>query len=271
MLEPANNAGSGDRADLVTTKRPNIRLADMTLAPATRTQLGRVLYEQRQRDVLASHGFAPLRRLLLTGSSGTGKSTSAAALAAELSLPLVTVRLDTLTSKYAGETAVKLRVIYAAMTHPRAVYLLDGLAAIEARLTSLHDLGEARRIVNMFLTFLDENQPDSLTVAVADHPSLLDAALLRRFDAIVSYYLPDPAQALALLRRRLAAVNTSAVSWDEVANHVKSLTQGALVRAAKSATKQAVLSHTDSLSTAALITSLTELRTPGNAMGFSRT
>jgi SpoVK/Ycf46/Vps4 family AAA+-type ATPase len=43
------------------------------------------------RGPLESHGFAPLRRPLLTGPAGTGKPTSASALATELALPLVTV------------------------------------------------------------------------------------------------------------------------------------------------------------------------------------
>ncbi len=109
----------------MTTEYPDVRLSDMTLAPATREQLERVLHEQRQRDLLESHGFAPLHRLLLTGPAGTGKSMTASALATELSLPLVTIRIDALISKYTGETAAKLRVIFDAMARPRTVYLFD--------------------------------------------------------------------------------------------------------------------------------------------------
>jgi SpoVK/Ycf46/Vps4 family AAA+-type ATPase len=42
----------------------------MTLNTATREQLDRVLHEQRQRDLLESHGFSPIHRLLLTGPPG---------------------------------------------------------------------------------------------------------------------------------------------------------------------------------------------------------
>jgi SpoVK/Ycf46/Vps4 family AAA+-type ATPase len=68
----------------------------------------------------------------------------------------------------------------------------------------------------MFLSFLDGTQPESLIVAVADHPTLLDDALLSRFDAVIAYYLPDSAQALDLLRRRLCAMNTSALCHEYV-------------------------------------------------------
>ena len=270
-MEPAGDgARGGDLADLVTTEYPDVRLADMALAPATGAQLERVLHEQRHRDLLAARGFAPLRRLLFTGRTGTGKSMTAAALATELSLPLVTIHLDTLTNKYAGEIPVKLRVIYDAMARRRTVYRFEGLDAIEARQHSWEDIGEARRVLNMFLVFLDGTQPESLIVAVAEHASLLDDALLRRFDAVIRCALPDPGQALELLRQRLAAVNTSAVSWHELGDHVEGLSQAALVRAAESAAKRAILHEEGSASTATLVAALGEIREPRRVTGFGR-
>jgi SpoVK/Ycf46/Vps4 family AAA+-type ATPase len=250
----------GELADLVTAEYPDIRLSDMTLGETTRAQLDRVLHEQRQRHLLESHGFAPSHRLLLTGPPGTGKSMTASALATELSLPLFTIRLDALISKYMGETSAKLRVIFDATVRTRAVYLFDEFDAIGAQRTAGNDVGEARRILNTFLLFLDDTQPESLVVAATNHPALLDTALFRRFDAVIAYALPDSAQAVDVLRRRLGTVNTSGVSWDEVGNQVNGLSQAELVRAAESAAKRAILEGSDSVSTAALATSLAERR-----------
>jgi SpoVK/Ycf46/Vps4 family AAA+-type ATPase len=277
-VEPADNPRRGDLTDLVTTQHPNVRLSEMTLAPATRAHLDRVLHEQRRRELLEAHGFAPLRRLLLTGPPGTGKSLTAAALATELSLPLVTIRIEALINRHTGEPTAKLPVIFDAMARPRTVYLFDDLDAIGARQLagtakdmSGNDIVDARRILDMFLSFLDETQPESVAAAVTDHRSLLDNALLRRFDAVISYTLPHPAQAVALLRQRLVTMNTSKVSWDEVADHVKGLSPARLARAAESAAKQTILSNGDSLSTAALVRSLGELRNTHHVTGFSRT
>ena len=267
-MEPADGL-----ADLVATEYPEVRLSNMTLAPATREKLERVLQEQRQRDLLESRGFAPLHRLLLTGPPGTGKSMTASALAAELSLPLVTIRIDALISKYTGETTTKLRIVFDAMACPRTVYLFDDFfdefGAIGAWQMAGSDIVDARRILTMFLSFLDDTQPESLIIAVTDHRSLLDDALLRRFDAVIPYALPDSPQALDLLRHRLAAMNTSTVSWNEIAEHVKGLSHAGLVRAAESAAKRAILSESDSLSTAALITALGEHRRIHHLTGFS--
>jgi SpoVK/Ycf46/Vps4 family AAA+-type ATPase len=185
---------------------------------------------------------------------------TASALASELSLPLFTIRLDALISKYMGETSAKLRVIFDATVRTRAVYLFDEFDAIGAQRTAGNDVGEARRILNTFLLFLDDTQPESLVVAATNHPALLDTALFRRFDSVIAYALPDSTQAVDVLRRRLGAVNTSGVSWDEVDNHVNGLSQAELVRAAESAAKRAILDGNDSISTAALITSLAERR-----------
>ncbi len=255
----------GELADLVTAEYPDVRLSDMTLSASTRRSLDRVLHEQRQRDRIEAHGFAPIHRLLLVGPPGTGKSMTASALATELSLPLFTIRLDALISKYMGETSTKLRTIFDATARTRAVYLFDEFDALGAQRTAGNDVGEARRILNTFLLFLDDTQPESLVVAATNHPGLLDTALFRRFDAVVAYALPSSVEAVDVLRRRLAAMDTSAVSWEEVADHVNELSQAELVRAAESAAKRAILYESDSVQTSGLVAALDERRTARNA------
>ena len=94
----------GELAGLMTVSYPDVS-RQMTLKPDVLKQLERVVVEQRQRDQLEEHGLEPIHRLLLLGPPGTGKSMSAAALAHDLSLPLFTIQLDVLISKYMGETA----------------------------------------------------------------------------------------------------------------------------------------------------------------------
>jgi SpoVK/Ycf46/Vps4 family AAA+-type ATPase len=101
----------GELAGLITASYPKTRLADMALDDLVRHRIERVLTEQRQRDRLRQHGFAPMRKLLLIGPPGTGKTMTASALAGELGLPLFTIQLDGLITKYMGETAAKLRLV----------------------------------------------------------------------------------------------------------------------------------------------------------------
>jgi hypothetical protein len=60
-------------------------------------------------------------------------------------------------------------------------------------------------------------------------------------------------------------MDTSAVSWEEVANHVTELSQAELVRAAESAAKRAILDESDSMQTPGLVAALDERRTARNA------
>ena len=104
------------RADLVPLTRAGVervvlypfgKTAEMALDPTTHDRIKRVLTEQRDRAHIQSHGLAPLRRLLLVGPPGTGKTMTAAALARELSIPLFSIQLHSLITKYLGETAAK--------------------------------------------------------------------------------------------------------------------------------------------------------------------
>ena len=80
--------------------------------------------------MLARHGLRPARRLLLIGPPGTGKTSTARVLAGELGLPLFAIRLDTIITKFMGETAAKLRLIFDALVETRGVYLFDEVDAL---------------------------------------------------------------------------------------------------------------------------------------------
>ncbi|TVS18484.1 MAG: AAA family ATPase [Planctomycetaceae bacterium] len=101
----------GELADLVAASYPKTRLVDMVLAEPARKSLERVMVEYRQQAKLRSHGLSARRKLLLVGPPGCGKTMTASALAGELNLPLLSVRLDGLITKYLGESAAKLRQV----------------------------------------------------------------------------------------------------------------------------------------------------------------
>ena len=248
----------GELAGLFTASYPKTRLSEMSLLSSVLVRIRRVLKEQRQRAELHSHGLKP--RLLLVGPPGTGKTMTANALAGELGLPLFSIQLHSLITKYLGETAAKLRLIFDAIEETRAVYLFDEFDALGTDRASRNEVGEVRRVLNSFLQFIEHDVSDSIIVAATNHPDLLDRALLRRFDAVIKFELPTRPVALQVLKNRLALLKTSAVRWSVVSNAASGLSQAELARAADEVIKHAILSRRTYCTSAEIVQALKERR-----------
>lgn len=229
----------GDLADLILTSHPDISLRDLVLPPALSAQLKQVIAEQRQRKRLLDSGFSPVYRLLLEGPPGTGKTMTASVLAHELALPMYTVRLDALMSKFMGETASKLRLVFDEVANQRGVYLFDEFDALGADRAG-NDVGEARRILNSFLVFLENASPESLVVAATNHRAILDRALFRRFDLVLTYERPDVKQAVAVIRARLGSL-AKGTGLAKLGEYCDGLSHADLVKAAEAAAKAALM------------------------------
>jgi SpoVK/Ycf46/Vps4 family AAA+-type ATPase len=250
----------GELAGLLSATYPKTRLADMALDEPVQSRITRVLVEQRQRQQLHEHGLRPLRKLLLLGPPGTGKTMTAAALAGELGLPLFTIQLDGLITKYLGETAAKLRLIFDAIQQTRAAYLFDEFDALGGERAARNEVGEIRRVLNSFLQFLEQDESDSLIVAATNHPQLLDRALFRRFDAVIEYGPPSPQVADKLVRARLSLLDTTSVDWTTVVTAVGGLSHADLAHACEQAAKNAILGHRSRVETADIVDALHERR-----------
>lgn len=250
----------GELAALLSVAYPEVRLASMVLPADLETRLRRVLREQKQQNRLRDHGLAPRRKLLFLGPPGSGKTMTAAALAGELGLPLFTILLEGVITKFMGETAAKLRAVFDAMADTRGVYLFDEFDAIGARRSTSNDVGEIRRVLNSFLQFLEQDESSSLVIAATNHPELLDPALFRRFDDVIEYALPDPEVAHRITEARLATFDTSDLDWSAVTQAVAGLSQAEIARAADEAAKSAVLDGHTRIGTPELLESLAERR-----------
>ena len=256
----------GDLASLLSVSYSDTRLSSMVLPKELEQRLKRIVVEQRQRYRLREHGLSPRRKILLIGPPGSGKTMTAAALAGELSLPLFTVLFDALLTRFMGETASKLRLVFDAMASTRGVYFFDEFDAIGARRAERNDVGEIRRVLNSFLQFLENDDSDSLIIAATNHPELLDFALFRRFDDVIHYVLPDTSIARRIMQAHLSTFKTRNVDWHAAAEACSGMSQAEIARAADESAKRIVLDNRVEVTGDDIDKALAERKLPPNSL-----
>jgi SpoVK/Ycf46/Vps4 family AAA+-type ATPase len=247
---------AGELAGLVSANYPDTKLSDMVLDAAVSHHLSEVVRQYRQRELLRSHGLSPKRKLLLIGPPGCGKTMSASAIAGECGLPLMFVQLHTLITKFMGETAAKLHLVFDAMGQTRGVYLFDEFDAVGAERSIRNDVGEIRRVLNSFLQFLERDDSDSIIIGATNYVGMLDKALFRRFDDVIEYHRPTRAMAKTLVENRLTGFNLEGISWRKLWPSFGTLSHAEIARACEEAARDAVLMGSLDIETAALQRSL---------------
>ena len=254
----------GDLAGLLDVTYPKTLLGNMVLDAEVYAKLARTIREHRQIGKILAHGLSPRRKLLLVGPPGTGKTMTASVLAAELSLPLYRVRLDSLISKYLGETAAKLRLVFDAVQESRGVYFFDEFDAIASQRGLTNDVGEVRRSLNSFLQMIEQDDSTSLVIAATNHPEILDYAVFRRFDDLVNYELPDEPRIVEMLRNILSRYKLSATVLNKLAGAAHELSYADLVRATEDVIKEAIIGDNARISEESLVQLFEERRAMRN-------
>ena len=258
----------GELAELLSIQYPQQHLNQMVVSGTVEKKLERVLKEQRAYERLELHGLVPRRKLLLVGPPGTGKTLTASVLASELRLPLFVARFDSLITKFMGESASKLRLIFDALKATRGVYLFDEFDSLGLQRGSQHDVAEMRRTLNMFLQLIEQDQSQSLIVAATNHGDALDRALFRRFDDVVEYLAPTAVQVETLLRNSLAMLDAGHLDYSLLAKSAVGLSHSDIVRAAQDSMKDAVLTDDGAVTEESILLHLQERAAGQRSLGF---
>lgn len=250
----------GEVADLLEPVSSDLRIRDLVLDPPLRDRIERILKEQQNLSRLKENNLRPRQRLLFTGPPGCGKTMTASALGSELGLAVFVVRLDTLISRFLGDSLSKLRLIFEAAEHTRAVYLFDEFDSIGYTRDSSGDVGEMRRVLNSFLLFIEKQRSNSLIIAATNHGNRLDKALFRRFDDLIEFGLPQEPQIRQTIQSLLSGVKTGRLSWKRILTAAAGLSYAEITRACEEAIKQKLIDGREKITTDMLLSALTERR-----------
>ena len=132
---------------------------------------------------LMEMGIPYLNAVLLTGQSGTGKTTFARYVAYKLNLPYLYINFSYLIDSFMGKTGQNLRNVFDYAKGNRCLLMLDELDAIAMQRKGA-DTGASREYNNCTITLLqelDQIQNDSLVIGATNIPEHLDKAVIRRF------------------------------------------------------------------------------------------
>ena len=184
------------------------------------------------------------RKILIEGRPGTGKTFTASVIASELSLPLYSVQMDKIVTKFMGETSAKLRQVFDAIATATGVYFFDEFDAIGADRGLDNEVGEARRILNSFLQFIEQDVSDSIIIAATNNQKLLDQALFRRFDDVLHYSMPSQNEVQRLFELKLGTFDSSITVSQTLIDRAISLSHAEIIRVCDDAIKNSILTST---------------------------
>jgi AAA+ superfamily predicted ATPase len=216
--------------DLVEVRAPEEieqPLAEIVLTEQQEQEVQKIVKAIEHREYLARIGLSEIGKLLFVGPPGTGKTSVARALARELGLPFVEVKLSMITSQYLGETAKNVEKTFEVATRLAPCILFMDEFDFVAKTRSSDEHAAIKRAVNTLLKSIDDVsliRDEVLLIGATNHPDDLDAAAWRRFDEIVNFPKPDAKMRAAILKIVTQQMDIVNFSPSEVAELTDGLT-----------------------------------------------
>lgn len=181
--------------DLIINDSAKVLLEDVFLPDESRSELENLIKEQHYIQELNKYGLPINNKLLLHGSSGCGKTTTAKAIAQALGRPIYILNLSTIVNSRIGETSQNIKLVFDKAARERAVLFLDEFDQVgKARSGDEKDVGEMRRLVNTLIQLIDYLPQHALLICATNHSGILDTALVRRFQLRINYEMPSIAE-----------------------------------------------------------------------------
>ncbi len=215
---------------------------DLVLESTVEAQLRELFaWVEHGGTLMEELGFArrlrPGYRSLFHGPSGTGKTMTAALIGEESGLEVYRVDLSLVVSKYIGETEKNLSRVFEHADHRRWILFFDEADALFGKRTSVRDAHD--RFANQEVAYLLQRVEEypGLVILASNFRDNIDDAFTRRFDSIIHFPMPRPAQRERMWRNAFtdAVDMEKGINFREIARKFD-ISGGAIMNVARYAT-----------------------------------
>jgi transitional endoplasmic reticulum ATPase len=197
-------------------------------------------------DLFDEGHVLPPRGILFSGSSGTGKTLMAKALAGETGLNFISISVPLLFSKWLGESEKALHKLFKkAKQSAPCILFFDEIDALGVARGFVSESGAVERIASQFFNELDNLSDLSqvIVLGATNREDLLDPAVMRagRLDTVLRFPAPDEQDRLEIFE-----VHTKEkplendVDLKELARMTEGMTGSQIASICRSATMMAI-------------------------------
>lgn len=175
-------------------------------------------------DQAAKFGISPIRRMLMVGIPGTGKSAICEATANALGLDLARTGVSQVMNSYIGQSEANMRAVFKQINAmaPLCVWIDEFGRDLSGGTSSSHvDGGTTDRVHGEFLTGLQELPENVFLMCAANQLEHLKPEMMRadRFDKIMFVGLPSFSERMDIIKIYLSDIDTDHVyNYEALAN-----------------------------------------------------
>lgn len=187
--------------------KSDYRLGNLVIDPEVENQLIYFIKENNSIELLQKFDLPVSNKLLLHGPSGCGKTLASYVIAGELEKPMYVVNLGAIVSSKLGETSKNLTKVFRKAALEDSIIFIDEFDSLGKIRDYNQDHGEMKRVVNTILQLFDYLPQSSMVIAATNQESMIDEALLRRFDVNLEFSLPNKLQIEELIQLTLKKGN----------------------------------------------------------------
>ncbi len=171
----------------------------------------------RNKDLMSSF-WAP-KNILFWGPPGNGKTMMAKALSNEIKSSIFLIKASDLLGIYVGDGARKIKNLYSeARRSAPAVIFIDELDSIALKRNYQGIRGDVVELVSALLGEMDgiDSNQGVITIGSTNQPSILDSAILSRFEDLIEFKYPNQSERGEILKlyADLSPIPFNDISWD---------------------------------------------------------